>query len=114
MSHRGAALSSASNRALLALCAASLIGLLVNVAFPARNITSHSAAAEQLGRTALAPLLAVVVVVGPGLALKARNLRLMPSMSYLALPGIGLLSGMGLLSWLLASRMSTGAVATAR
>ena len=37
----------------------------------------------------------------------------MPSMSYLALPGIGLLVGIGLLTWLLASRTSSRAVTTA-
>jgi hypothetical protein len=87
---------------LVAVCAISLIAIAIGWLSPVRGESAAPSAISALIRTAVTAVLVVTVLLGPGIAIRACRPRMLPSITFLAFPGLALLVLAGLTSWALA------------
>jgi hypothetical protein len=87
------------------LCALSLLAIAVSLVEPVASQGAAPSAAMQLLRTSLTATLAVTLLTGPGIAIRAWRPDWLAPMTYLTLPGLALLIIIGLADWLLTANL---------
>jgi hypothetical protein len=95
------------------LCGLSLLAIAVSLIQPAASQGAAPSAAMQLLRTALTATLAMTLLTGPGIAIRAWRPGWLVPMTYLALPGLALLIVIGLADWVLTANLQVSLPAIA-
>lgn len=87
---------------LLVLCAVAALGCVLGLVDPPADGPARERLTQQaldLVRITASTVLVLVLVLGPGIVLRAHRPRLRLDLGFLPLPGLGLLAGTGALAW---------------
>jgi hypothetical protein len=103
---------SRTNRVLLAICALALAGCLLGLVEPPAAEDQTSVYQEALGLTRIVTTSALVLtlLLGPGIAWRSRRPGRTPSLGFLPLPGLAVLSATGCLTWALSGSVTPSAL----